>query len=86
MNDMKFPDGSPPRDVELMRCCGRMRPLRAEAFLAVDRLKAACREEARQHREEVARAIALYTTPLPVATHWHPPPVRPSAPHALISS
>jgi hypothetical protein len=56
MSDAKSRDSSTPGDVDigpadaaalLMRCCAGTRPLRPEALQAVERLKAACREEAR---------------------------------------
>jgi hypothetical protein len=95
MSDTKTRDSSTPGDVDvgpadtaalLMRCCARTRPLRPEALQAVERLKAACREEARGHRELAARMIAQYSALLPATVRWHPPPIRQPAPDGLTTT
>ena len=63
------------RDVRLAEA-QRLRP---EALQCVERLKAACREEARELRERAARTIAEFAIPLPVAPGWRSPSVWRSA-------
>jgi len=87
MNDTKTRDSSSPggahagpADVAalLMRCCGRTRPLRPEALQAIERLKAACIEEAREHRERMACLLGAYSMPPPAAARWYPPILQPA--------
>ena len=82
MNDTKTLDSSSPggaraghADVAalLRRCSGQTRPLRPEALRAVERLKAVCIEEAREHRERMACLLGSYSMPPPAAARWYPP-------------